>query len=92
MNSHVGFALPRRPQVLAMAGFSPSALDREIRKGLFPPPIRLSPDPTSRAVGWVEAEIATVNAAKVRGENEDAIRKLVADLVAARSTFGVPTP
>lgn len=92
MNTQSGFALPRRARVLELAGFSNSALDREIKKGLFPPAIRLSPDPTSRAVGWVEAEIAAVNGAKVRGENEDAIRKLVADLVAARSTFGVPTP
>lgn len=42
----------RRPRVLADIGLSNSALDREIRAGNFPPPVKLSPDPKSRAVGW----------------------------------------
>lgn len=42
----------RRPEVLAVTGLTDSALDREMRAGRFPRPVKLSPDPKSRAVGW----------------------------------------
>jgi prophage regulatory protein len=77
-------SLSRRSRVMALSGFTSSALDREIKKGLFPSPIRLSPDPTSRAVGWIESEIAAVNAAKIAGVTEHELRQLVSGLVAAR--------
>jgi prophage regulatory protein len=76
--------IARRPRTLELTGFSSTGLDREMDRGLFPEPIKLSPDPTCRAVGWIESEIAAVNAAKIAGANEDELRRLVADLVAAR--------
>lgn len=47
----------RRPEVRHKTGLTDSALDRLIRSGQFPKPIRLSPDPQSRAVGWIEDDV-----------------------------------
>ena len=77
-------SIMRAERVEALTGFTPSSRDREIRNGLFPPAIKLSPDTKCRAVGWIESEIAAVNAAKIAGAGEDELRRLVAELVAAR--------
>jgi predicted DNA-binding transcriptional regulator AlpA len=42
----------RRPEVLRLLGVASSTLDRRIRLGDFPRPIKLGTDPTTRAVGW----------------------------------------
>jgi prophage regulatory protein len=42
----------RRPEVRQFTGLTDSALDREVRAGRFPSPLKLSPDPKARAVGW----------------------------------------
>lgn len=47
----------RRPQVTGLTGLTSSNLDREIRAGRFPPPVKLSPDPKARAVGWSERAV-----------------------------------
>jgi prophage regulatory protein len=76
--------LLRRPDVLAATGKTSSFLDREIRDGLFPPPVKLSPDPTRRAVGWPSDEVEAVTAAVIAGAGADEVRALVADLIARR--------
>lgn len=75
----------RRPDLLRGLGMSDSGLDRAIRDGFVPPPISLSPDPTTRAVGWPSTEVEKIIAARVAGLDPVATRELVADLVEHRS-------
>lgn len=56
----------------------------KIKAGLWPPPVKLG----VRTVAWIEHECDAVLAARVRGENDDAIRELVAEMVAAREVAG----
>ena len=51
MTSHENRIL-RRPEVKVYTGLTDSALDREVRAERFPAPLKLSPDPKARAVGW----------------------------------------
>ncbi|MGD9582142.1 MAG: helix-turn-helix transcriptional regulator [Lysobacterales bacterium] len=44
--------LIRKPEVRACTGMTASALDREIKAGRFPKPVKLSGSPEARAVGW----------------------------------------
>lgn len=66
--------------VRELTGYSRSTIYLRIHGGLFPPAIALGP----RSIGWPEAEIAALNAARIRGATDDDIRTLVATLVAAR--------
>lgn len=47
----------RKPEVLTISGMTESALDRDVRAGLFPKPVKLSDDPKARAIGWRSEEI-----------------------------------
>lgn len=76
--------LLRRPEVRAVSGKTDSFLDRDMRIGLFPKPIKLSPDPTRRAVGWPSDEVEVVTSAVIAGASADEVRQLVVNLVAAR--------
>lgn len=85
--------LLRRPQVRAVTGKTDSFLDRDMRNGLFPPPVKLSPDPTRRAVGWPSDEVKAVTDAVIAGSRADEVMALVKKLVEARtSKRGVPCP
>jgi predicted DNA-binding transcriptional regulator AlpA len=77
--------LIRRPELVCRLGLTDSALDRAIRDGFVPPPIKLSPDPTRRAVGWPAHEADEVIAARIAGLDPEATRELVADLVERRA-------
>lgn len=70
----------RFPEVAAARGECRATIYNRIADGLFPRPIRLS----LRMVGWRESEIAALNAARIRGESDDAIRELVRALEADR--------
>ena len=72
----------RFPEVKAVSGLSRSTIYLRISEGLFPRPLLLG----RRMVGWPESEIVAVNAARIRGENDDAIRALVLKLEAARAS------
>ena len=85
-------ALLRSDAVTLLTGFSPDELEREIENGLFPPPVRLTPDDTSDAIGWSSCEIAAVNAAKIGGVTCEQLRQLVADLVTARTQLARSQP
>lgn len=50
------------------------------KRGLAPPPVRLSVG----RVAWVYGELAALNAARIASKTDDEIRVLVAELVAAR--------
>jgi prophage regulatory protein len=73
--------LVRLKPMLAATGDSKSTLYVRITQGLWPPPVKLGP----RSVAWPSTEIAAINSARIAGESDDAIRKLVLQLVRARS-------
>ena len=70
----------RLPAVKAETGVSRSTIYLRIAQGLFTKPVSLGP----RAVGWPANEIAALNAVRIAGKSDDAIRELVAKLEAAR--------
>ena len=78
----------RHNAVLKCSGKSRSAHYRDIKNGLFTPPIRLS----RHTVGWPDYEVAALNRARIAGRSEAQIRALVRELVAARSTADMVGP
>lgn len=90
MNPFPMLALLRRDAVLLLTGFTADELQSEIDKGLFPPPIKLTPDEANNALGWNSHEVQTLNAAKIGGASLDEVRKLVAGLVDARKQLTPP--
>ena len=71
----------RLPDVCERTGKPRSTVYREISDGLFPPPVRIG----ERASAWPDNEIDAVNLARLRGQNNDEIKLLVASLLNARS-------
>lgn len=72
----------RLPVVLRERGRSRSAHYLDIKQGLFTKPVPIG----ARAVGWPANEVAAINAARIAGFNDDAIRTLVAKLETERKT------
>ena len=70
----------RAPGVKDLTGYPRSTMRLRILSGLFPKPVLLG----ARGVGWPEAEVLSVNAARIAGKSEDEIRELVIKLEAAR--------
>lgn len=54
---------------------------RQVRAGLLPPPVKLSPGCTR----WAAHEIEAIDRARLAGADDDAIRALVLKLVADRT-------
>lgn len=54
---------------------------RKVRAGMLPPPIRLSAGCTR----WPAHEIEAIDRARLAGADDEAVRKLVVELVAART-------
>jgi predicted DNA-binding transcriptional regulator AlpA len=77
-------AILRKPELGPIDGLSNSARDREIRRGTYPAQVKLSTDPRSRAVGWLLGEVLARRDAVIQGKSDDEVRKLVADMIAAR--------
>lgn len=73
--------LLRLPAVLDITGHRTTNLYKHCKLGLFPAPIKI----TQRSVAWPESEVVAVNAARIAGRSDDEIRRLVADLMAART-------
>lgn len=72
----------RRKQVEAESGYSRSTIYLRISQGLWPRPIALG----ARAVGWPAGEVLAMNAARIAGKTDAAIRMLVSQLECARKT------
>ncbi|MEE8297512.1 MAG: AlpA family phage regulatory protein [Hyphomicrobium sp.] len=70
----------REPNVTEARGTSRSTLWADIKKGLFPHPVRIGP----RSVGWPASEVAAINRAIIAGKSEAEIRELVQRLESAR--------
>lgn len=70
----------RRKQVEAETGYSRSTIYLRIAQGLWPRPVSLG----ARAVGWPAGEVSAINAARIAGKTDAAIRVLVSQLEIAR--------
>lgn len=70
----------RRPQVEHRAGYPCSTLYLRVSQGLWTRPVSLG----AKTVGWPEAEVNAINAARIAGKSDEEIRALVAQLHAAR--------
>lgn len=68
-------------------GLKRSTIYLRIAEGLFPPPVALGPGSNTKSaiVGWPERELAEVNEARIAGKADDEIKRLVRELVAART-------
>lgn len=72
--------LLRLPIVSAESGLSKTTIYARIAAGTFPPPVKLGP----RAVAWPAHEVAACNDAIIRGDDQDAVRALIKNLVSQR--------
>jgi prophage regulatory protein len=61
-------------------GQSTSSIYRDIRNGLFPPPVKLGENTSA----WPEHEADAIARAQIAGADSARIRTLVSELVAAR--------
>lgn len=77
----------RRPLVSQATGYSRSTLYRKIKEGLFTKPISLGADKSGNAcqVGWPANEVQAIIDARIAGESDENIKKLVVRLHAART-------
>jgi prophage regulatory protein len=66
--------------VIERYGKSRSPTYADIKAGVFVRPIKLG----SRAAGWPEHEVEQIISARIRGDNDEALRKLVRRLHDAR--------
>lgn len=70
----------RLPEVKSQSGYSRSTIYLRIAQGLWTKPVNLG----ARCVGWPANEVAALNAARIAGQSDQEIRKLVKKLEAAR--------
>lgn len=73
----------RLPAVKTESGLSRSTLYLRISQGLWTKPVSLG----GRTVGWPSCEVAALNAARIAGQPDDAIRALVQKLEADRKAI-----
>lgn len=73
--------LLRLPAVLAVRGRKKSAHYADVAANLFTEPVAIG----ARAVAWPEYEVAELNAARIAGWSDDAVRELVRQLELARA-------
>lgn len=75
----------RRSEVERRYGKKRSSLYRDIRGGVFPPPVGLG----RNCSVWPSNEVEAIIQARIAGKTDDEIRALVARLVAARRKSSV---
>jgi prophage regulatory protein len=73
--------LLKLPQVADRCGLRTTSIYDQAKAGLFPKPIKLTP----RSSAWVESEVDAVIRARIAGQSDGEIRKLVSKLAAARA-------
>lgn len=67
--------LLRMSAVLQRYGLARPTLYRDIRRGVFPRPVKMG-----RASAWPRVELEAVIAARIAGKTDDEVCELVADL------------
>ncbi len=75
----------RLPQVKSQSGYSRSTIYLRIAQGLWTKPVSLG----ARSVGWPASEVAALNAARIAGKPDFAIRELVTKLENARKKIAI---
>ncbi|MDB5864661.1 MAG: phage transcriptional regulator, AlpA [Betaproteobacteria bacterium] len=70
----------RKPAVMKAYGRSHASVYVDIKRGVFPPPVRMG----MKASAWPEDEVAAVIDARIAGRTDDEIRELVSTLIEAR--------
>ncbi len=83
MTTPAEYTLLRLPEVLRLRGRSKASHYADIKAGMFPPPVNLG----SHCVGWPEAEVIAVNAARIAGRSDAEVCGLVRDLVVRRRSI-----
>ncbi len=73
------------PQVLHLYPKSKAALYGDIQDNLFPKGINIG----ARSVGYIESEVEAVIEARIQGQSDDEIRKLVLQLQSDRFKGGL---
>ncbi len=73
-------------EVANRRGVKKTRLYADVREGLLTPPIRMG----ANCARWVEHEVDAVVRARIAGIDDDGIRELISDLVAARSELIAP--
>lgn len=76
----------REPDALKTTGMPRSTFRDQLRAGFYTSPVKLG----RRAVGWPAHEIDAVLRARVSGQSDDQVRKLVQDLEAQRKCLANP--
>jgi prophage regulatory protein len=80
----------RLPAVLAATGYSRSTLYLRMTQGLWPKQVQLG----AKSIGWPAHEVEAMNAIRIAGSSDEAIRVLVVNLEASRREIaekaGVP--
>lgn len=71
----------RMPTVMKGTGFARPTIYRDIKRGLFPRPVKLG-----RASAWPSREVDAIVNARIAGKSEDELRELVATLERQRAT------
>ena len=72
----------RLPEVKNKTGLSGASVYKQIRLGLFPKGIKLTP----RATGWSDDEVDEWIEAKIRGASDEEMAKLISDLENKRAS------
>ena len=67
-------------EVQSAMGCGATRLYGDIKNELMPPPLK-----RGRSSYWVESEIAAISAARIGGADDNAVRQLVRQLLAART-------
>ena len=70
----------RMRDIVQSRGRSRAAVYRDIQNGLFPPPVHLG----GSSSFWPAYEIAAIDHSRLAGANDEAIKKLVAELMETR--------
>jgi prophage regulatory protein len=70
----------RLPAVLEATGYSRSTLYLRMSQGLWPKQVQLG----ARSIGWPAHEVEAMNAVRIAGNSDEAIRAVVINLEAAR--------
>jgi prophage regulatory protein len=74
--------LTRLPGVLAERGVRKTQHYYDVKNGLFTRPVKIG----KRASAWPAHEVAAINQARIAGKSDEEIKKLVAELEAARTS------
>lgn len=78
MNTNI--SIIKQSEVLEMTRQSPTTLWRQVKEGVFTPPIRVG----GRSVGYIQEEVQAILSARSIGVQEEGLKQLVKTLIERR--------